>query len=93
MSHLAQTANDRFHEFKAIQPSTLPSLRQRHVTWSPPTPNVFKINYDGAIFADTNRSGIGVVIHNGDGLVIASLVQPLNQAFKAVEIAGCISCS
>ena len=86
MSHLAQTANDRFHEFKAVQPSALPSLRQRHVTWSPPAPNIFKINYDGAIFADTNRSGIGVVIHNGDGLVIASLVQPLNQAFKAVEI-------
>ena len=86
MSHLAQTANDRFHEFKAVQPSALPSLRQRHVTWSPPAPNIFKINYDGAIFADTNRSGIGVVIHNGDGLVIASLVQPLNQAFKVVEI-------
>lgn len=27
-----------------------------------------------------------MVIRNGEGLVIASLAQPLNQAFKAVEI-------
>ncbi|KAL0004551.1 hypothetical protein SO802_012112 [Lithocarpus litseifolius] len=86
LSQLSQLAKDRFYEFKASHPAALPRRGQQQTTWSPPAQNAFKINYDGALFPDTNRSGIGVVIHNGDGQVIASLAQPLNQTFKAVEI-------
>ena len=85
-TQLAQFANDRFNEFKAIKLATHPRQRQQRTSWSPPAQNVFKINYDGALCSNTNKSGIGVVIRNGDGLVIASLAQPLNQAFKVVEI-------
>ena len=33
-----------------------------------------------------NKSGIGVVVCNSHGLVIASLAQQLPQAYKAIEI-------
>ncbi|XP_023906545.1 uncharacterized protein LOC112018260 [Quercus suber] len=36
-----------------------------------------KVNYDGAIFEEQGRAGIGVVIHNSAGKVMASLSQQL----------------
>lgn len=35
-----------------------------------------------------NKSGIGVVTQDNQGLVIASLVQQLSQAYQAVEVAA-----
>ena len=35
----------------------------------------FKINFDGAIFLGENKSKIGVVVYDSQGLVIASLSQ------------------
>ena len=32
-----------------------------------------KINFDGAWFGESDMAGLGVVIRNGDGLVIAAL--------------------
>lgn len=64
----------------------LPHQLQPCVSWSPPPLDLFKINYDGAVFAGQNRSGIGIVILDSQGLVIASLVQQVSQAYKLVEI-------
>ena len=51
-----------------------------------PPPNVYKINYDGAVSLSSNCSGIGVVIRNNAGLVVASHAQRFCQAYKPVEI-------
>ena len=45
-----------------------------------------KINFDGAVFSSENRSGIGVVIRNSVGLVIASCSQCLPQAYSSNEV-------
>jgi ribonuclease HI len=45
------------------------------VRWSPPVHNGFKVNFDGALFKDKNEGGIGVVIRDCSGLVIATLSQ------------------
>ena len=60
--------------------------KQHRANWLPPPPNYFKINYDKAVFAKVNKSGIGVVIRDNQGLVIASLVQQISQAYQAVEV-------
>ena len=72
---LAQVSKDRYVEFRSILPSAKPHQVQPRVHQSPPPPDLFKIIYDGAVFADKNKSGIGVVIQDNHGLVIASLVQ------------------
>ena len=41
--------------------------------WLPPSPSVYKINFDGATFIDTDSAGLGVVARDSDGMVIASL--------------------
>ena len=45
-----------------------------------------KVNFDGATFANVNKSGIGVVVRNSNGLVIASLAQQVPQSYKVVDI-------
>ena len=47
---------------------------------------LFKINYDWAVFVKVIKSSIGVVIQDNQGLVIASLVRQLSQAYQVVEV-------
>ena len=56
------------------------------MTWKPLNPSMFKINFDGAVFKNDNKSGIGVVIRDHQGLVIASLAQQLSHAFQPLKI-------
>lgn len=39
----------------------------KSTTWKPPTPSVYKLNVDGALFFDTHKAGIGFSVHNHAG--------------------------
>ncbi|XP_075670196.1 uncharacterized protein LOC142639958 [Castanea sativa] len=41
--------------------------------WLPPPPSIYKVNFHGATFIDTDSAGLGVVARDLDGMVIASL--------------------
>ena len=62
-------------------------MRRKHTHWKPPDFGQFKVNYDGAIFREQGRAGIGLVIRNSDGAVLASLSQqiPLPTIVAQVE--------
>lgn len=83
---LAQAARDRFEEYKAVLPALKPRQQQHHTPWSPPPLDLFKINYDGAVFEEANQSGTVVVIRSTQGLVIASLTRQLPQVYQVFEI-------
>ena len=53
---------------------------------NPPPVELLKINFDGAVFSESNCSSAGVVIHNHQGLVIASLSQKFSKAFAPLEV-------
>uniref|UniRef100_A0A2N9GYK3 Reverse transcriptase domain-containing protein n=1 Tax=Fagus sylvatica TaxID=28930 RepID=A0A2N9GYK3_FAGSY len=57
------------------------------IKWQPPSRHNFKINYDGAVFKETNEAGIGVVVRNKAGHVMASLVQKVRypQSVENIE--------
>ena len=65
-----------------------PTLPQGPTTWSPPGENNYKINFDGATFAETSTAGMGIIIRNNKGLPMASLSQkiPLPNTVIEVEI-------
>ena len=68
-----------------------PSNPTHHSTvgWSPPPAPTLKVNYDGAVFREANEAGLGAVIRDSEGRVIASLAEriPLPQMVANVEAA------
>ena len=45
-----------------------------------------KINCDGATFRDQKISGVGVVIQDDSGMVLASMSKQLPQLYSALEV-------
>jgi hypothetical protein len=58
------------------QKQVIPQLQSRgSVCWRPPEMGRVKINYDGAVFTEMGAAGVGVIIRNSQGAVMASLSQ------------------
>ena len=64
--------------------SAIPRVEAR---WKPPGAGLFKINFDGAVFEDRLLAGLGIVIRDEFGLIIAILSQkiPLLSSVDMVE--------
>ena len=60
--------------------------RTQTTTWTPPQDNWYKINFDGATFADVRSAGLGVVIRNREGRVMASLSQKIPLPMSVIEV-------
>ena len=86
LHQLAQLANEQQQEFLAVQPPPKLKTPRQRAQWSPPTPGLIKINFDRTIFQEANKSRIGVVIRNSQGLILASLSRLLPQAYTVVEV-------
>ena len=64
--------------------------------WSTPPIDCFKVNFDGATFPEMGKAGLGVVIRNWQGNVMASLSEQAPLPFspdivKAMATAKAIS--
>ena len=71
---LKKRAADYLEEYRMAQEQlTLPSTTQPKNTWQPPPPSVYKLNFDAAIFAELQCSGLGAIIRNSDGEVMAAM--------------------
>ena len=53
--------------------------------WRAPQASFVKVNFDGAVFEDSNKLGVGVVIRDSNGTVLASCLEKIFQAYKAEE--------
>ena len=54
--------------------------------WHPPTQGMVKINCDGTTIRDQKKSGVGVVIRDDNGMVLASMAKQLPQLYTALEV-------
>ena len=69
-------ASELLQEFRDVQKMTPRLAVQRcHLRWKPPDPGVYKMNFDGALFLEQRCAGLGVVVRDSAGLVIAALSQ------------------
>ncbi|KAL0008815.1 hypothetical protein SO802_010317 [Lithocarpus litseifolius] len=57
------------------------------VKWKPLRLEFYKVNYHGAMFAELGEAGIGVMVRNEKGEVIASLVEkiPIPESIEMLE--------
>lgn len=83
---LAALARDWLAEFLSVQLALNISLPQFQVQWQPPPQGTTKINFDGATSAKDQISGIGVVLRDANGSVLASLSQQLPQLYNPLVI-------
>ena len=89
---LKQAAQECWDEIRATNPMPNPIRPQPIPKWTAPLPDIYKINYDGAISSADNKSRVGVVIRDCKGEVIASLIQQLEQAYQPVEVEAIAAC-
>ena len=73
---IAQQSKKMLAEYQACQTTPTMSLLERQTRsrqcWRAPPADIAKINFDGAIFFDENKSGISIVIRDNSSLVIVS---------------------
>nr|POF04761.1 putative ribonuclease h protein [Quercus suber] len=89
---LAKTSSmacEALQEYNQLRPTheKLPRTA-RSIRWCPPPIGLLKVNFDGALFAEENIAGLGIIIRNESGLVMAALTQqiPLPASVKMVEV-------
>ncbi|KAK7857643.1 putative ribonuclease h protein, partial [Quercus suber] len=87
LEQLLTLSKDRKTEFHSLQSTVGRQQHRRHTRWKPPDHGTYKINYDGAIFPQQGKAGIGVVVRDEVGAVLASLSQqmPLPTTVAQVE--------
>ena len=76
LSQLQPTAAQILELFQQNQPMLQTSSMPIFATptrWSPPFIPSFRINFDEAVYKETNEAGLGVVVRDSLGLVHASL--------------------
>ncbi|XP_062028675.1 uncharacterized protein LOC133744609 [Rosa rugosa] len=62
-----------------------------YISWKHPPLGVLKANCDGSFNPETKRGGLGFVIHDSSGTLIAGGVRPLNNLLSAehAEVLAC----
>ena len=60
--------------------------RTQTAAWTLPQDNWYKINFDGATFFEERNAGLGVVIRNKEGRVMASLSQKIPLPMSVIEV-------
>ena len=83
------SATQLIQDFTQAQP-TIPTVMTRTqrqpAKWEPPTPPLLKINFDGAVFKEKGEAGIGVVVRDSHGMVIASLTEKIQLPSSSDEV-------
>ncbi|KAK9986544.1 hypothetical protein SO802_031495 [Lithocarpus litseifolius] len=83
---LHQRARERVSDF--AQHNTAPTAPVRCPTtgWQPPEHGRYKVNVDGALFDADNTAGLGVVIRDEHGQVMASLSERIPLPPTVIEV-------
>ena len=78
VDQVLQRVIDSLLEFRAAQSRKQPTPPRPLVKWSPPVEEYYKVNFDGAVFRGEEKAGIGVIIRNSQGMVMASISQKIS---------------
>ena len=73
LHNIVDFAKNYISDFKGVDRPSVQIKRAVPRKWSPPVVDSVKINYDGAMFGESDMAGIGVVIRNCEGQVMAAL--------------------
>ena len=76
LSKISSMAGESLCEFQNLRPTHAKVPRMaRSVRWRLPPNGSVKVNFDGALFSKENVAGLGIIIRDDHGLVLAALSQ------------------
>ena len=61
------------YEKSQVQLAAIPVTAPARISWQPPPPSVYKLNFDVAIFSNLNCFGFGAIIRNEEGKVMVRM--------------------
>ena len=94
LHQVAEQARTMFAQYQAPTRSAELQLGSRGIgrtRWSPPQVGFVKINFDGAVFDSSHSSGVGAVIRNHNGAVMAFCAEKLNRVYRVEEIEAVVA--
>lgn len=74
---LLEAASNSLAEFQTKQTDRPVQQKPTSQKWRPPPKDTYKANYDGAVFSDSDKAGLGVVVRNEKGEGMASLAEKI----------------
>ena len=80
LSQVIPSATQMLQEFTNVQPANpvqTVSLHRSLPKWEPPPTSHLKVNFDGAVFRETEEVGLGVVVHDSHGKVLVALAKKI----------------
>ena len=72
ISQMLLQASQALQDFLHALPRAQQSVTSPRVRWIPSPASSLKVNFDGALFKDINAAGVGVIVRDHRGLVLAS---------------------
>ncbi|XP_075636584.1 uncharacterized protein LOC142608791 [Castanea sativa] len=90
VAHVIPDALAALSAFICAIPPKPPNCETRpplHTKWKPLDPNSLKVNFDGAVFREDNMAGVGVIICDEKGQIIAFMAEkvPLSNSVATLE--------
>nr|POF21602.1 hypothetical protein CFP56_24727 [Quercus suber] len=80
--HVASQALTTFHDSISGTSKQSRNCPRTQIRWSPPPAGRIKVNFDGALFKDIRKAGIGVIVYDSTGQAIASLSEQASLPFS-----------
>ena len=74
---LFETARSYLSDFQSKIKETKVQQRRENTKWISPGVGMYKANYDGAVFAESEEAGIGVIVRDDKGDVIVALAEKI----------------
>ena len=77
-ARVVEQEKQKLSQFRANLQNTEVQVTDSNVggsRWRRPQDGLVKINFDGAVFSESNQSGIGLVIQDNNGAVLASCLE------------------
>ena len=86
LGQVVEFAQDRILERNPCNIAFQQSQPHQITTWQASVQHAYKVNFDGAIFADEGLAGLRVVIRNDHGLIMAYLTQQIPLSSSVIEV-------
>ena len=75
-------------EFQEATVSALPWMSDPVLqqSWLPPSDPLYKVNVDGAVFKARNEFGVGAIVRDANGMVVAALSKKIHAPLGPLEV-------